>query len=153
MDPERMAQYELTPADIASALREQNAQFAAGRIGAQPAESGQAFTLSVSTPGWLTEPDDFEDVIIRSDADGQTLRLGQVADVELGAQGYDFSATYNSQAAVPLASTCSPAPTRWRPPRRCARPSRTWDPGFPTGLSTRSPTTPRNSSRPPYRRW
>lgn len=100
--PDKLAEYWLTPGDVAAALREQNAQFAAGRIGAQPAPPGQAFTYSVSTPGRLVQPEDFERVILRSDEDGRTLRLGDVARAELGAQSYDFSATFNAKAAVPI---------------------------------------------------
>ncbi|UAW99760.1 multidrug efflux RND transporter permease subunit [Halopseudomonas nanhaiensis] len=100
--PDKLAEYGLTPSDVAAALREQNAQFAAGRIGAQPAPPDQAFTFSVSTPGRMVSPDDFERIILRSDADGRTLRLGDVARAELGAQSYDFTATFNAKAAVPI---------------------------------------------------
>lgn len=94
--PDKLAEYGLTPSDVAAALREQNAQFAAGRIGAQPAPEDQAFTFSVSTPGRMVTPEDFERIILRSDADGATLRLGDVARAELGAQSYDFTATFLS---------------------------------------------------------
>ncbi|KPQ02955.1 efflux RND transporter permease subunit [Marinobacter sp. HL-58] len=100
--PDKMAQYELTPSDVQAALEGQNAQFAAGRIGAQPAPEGQAFTYTVTTPGRLTTPEQFEDVILRSDEQGASLRLGDVARVELGSQSYDFSANYNGQTAVPM---------------------------------------------------
>jgi multidrug efflux pump len=100
--PDTLAEYDLTPADVAAAINEQNAQFAAGRIGAEPAPEGQAFTFSVSTPGRFTDPAEFENIILRSDEDGATLRLGDVARAELGAQGYDFSATYNGEPTVPI---------------------------------------------------
>lgn len=100
--PDKLAEYQLTPSDVAQALREQNAQYAAGRIGAEPAPEGQAFTYSVSTPGRMVTPEDFERIILRSDVDGRALRLGEVARAELGAQSYDFSATYNAKAAVPI---------------------------------------------------
>ncbi len=100
--PDKLAEYNLTPSDVAAALREQNAQFAAGRIGAEPSPPGQAFTYSVSTPGRMVTPEDFERIILRSDAEGRTLRLGDVARAELGAQSYDFTANYNAKAAVPI---------------------------------------------------
>lgn len=100
--PDKLAEYQLTPSDVAQALREQNAQYAAGRIGAEPAPEGQAFTYSVSTPGRMVTPEDFERIILRSDVDGRALRLGEVARAELGAQSYDFSATFNAKAAVPI---------------------------------------------------
>ncbi|MCK8516509.1 multidrug efflux RND transporter permease subunit [Methylonatrum kenyense] len=100
--PDKMAQYDLTPSDIAAALREQNAQFAAGRIGAEPSSEGQAFTFAVTTRGQLDDTGEFERIILRSDEDGGTLRLGDVARAELGAQDYNFSATYNGEPTVPI---------------------------------------------------
>jgi len=102
LQPDKMAEYDVSPMDVAAALREQNAQFAAGRLGSQPSPKDQAFTFSVATPGQLQEPEEFEQIILRSTSDGATLRLGDVARVELGAQNYDFSATYNGQPTVPV---------------------------------------------------
>src|SRR5690554_473838 len=67
--PDKLAQYELTPADVAGAIRSQNAQFAAGRIGAEPAPRDQAFTYSVSVPGRLESTEEFGSIILRSDED------------------------------------------------------------------------------------
>ena len=100
--PDKLAQYELTPADIAAAIREQNAQFAAGRLGAEPAPPDQAFTFTVTTRGQLATPREFEEIILRANADGSTLRLKDVARAELGAVDYSFAATYNGMAAVPI---------------------------------------------------
>ena len=100
--PDKLAEFDLTPSDVAAAMREQNAQFAAGRIGAEPAPEGQAFTYSVSTPERMTTPKEFEQIILRSDEDGSTLRLGDVARAELGAESYDFSATFDAKSAVPI---------------------------------------------------
>lgn len=100
--PDLLAQYGLVPADVATAIREQNAQFAAGRLGAEPAPAGQDFTFAVSTRGQLTTPEEFEQIILRSDADGSVLRIGDVARAELGAQDYSFSAAYGGQPAVPM---------------------------------------------------
>lgn len=106
--PDLLAQFDLTPSDIAAALREQNAQFAAGRIGAEPSPEDQAFTFTVTTPGQLDSAQAFEQIILRSDQDGGTLRLGDVARVELGSQNYDISATYNGESAVPMAVYLQP---------------------------------------------
>ncbi len=102
LSPDKLAQYDLTPSDVASAIREQNAQFAAGSLGAEPAPEGQAFTFSVTTQGQLSDPEEFEQIILRAGEDGSTLRLGDVARAELGSQNYAFSATYNGQSAVPM---------------------------------------------------
>jgi multidrug efflux pump len=100
--PDRLAQYGLAPSDVAAAIREQNSQFAAGRFGDEPMPQAQAFTYAVTTPGRLADPKEFENIILRSDASGATLRMRDVARVELGAQDYAFSATYNGARAVPI---------------------------------------------------
>lgn len=100
--PDKLAQYDLTPADVAAAVREQNAQFAAGKFGQEPMEEAQAFTYSVRTPGRLADPEEFANIILRADSKGAALRLGDVARIELGAQDYAFSATYNGGPAVAI---------------------------------------------------
>lgn len=101
-DPAKLAEYRLNPQDLAGAIRSQNAQYAAGRFGGNPAPAGQAFTYSATTDTQLNEPEQFEQIILQTDEDGGYLRLGDVADVELGSQNYDFSAIYNGQRAVPM---------------------------------------------------
>ncbi len=100
--PDKLAQADLTPSDVAAAIREQNAQFAAGRLGAEPSPEGQAFTFAVTTRGQMNSAAEFEEIILRADEDGGVLRLGDVARAELGAQDYSFSATYNGRPSVPL---------------------------------------------------
>jgi len=100
--PDKVAQYNLTPGDIALVIREQNAQFAAGRFGDEPMKNPQTFTYSVTTPQRLVDPKQFEDIIIRSDENGGALRLRDVARVELGALTYGFSAIFNGSPAVPI---------------------------------------------------
>ncbi|MFH7321001.1 efflux RND transporter permease subunit [Desulfurivibrio sp. D14AmB] len=102
LQPDKLARHGLTPSDVADALREQNAQFAAGQLGGEPAPPGQAFTYTVTTPGQFSTPEEFAGVILRADQQGGTLRLGDVARIEVGAQRYDFSATYNGTPTVPL---------------------------------------------------
>jgi len=100
--PDKLAQYDLTPGDIATAIREQNAQFAAGRFGEEPAQNDRAFTYSVNTEGRLPDAKAFEEIIIRSDSNAATLRLKDLARVELGAQNYSFTATLNGSPTVPI---------------------------------------------------
>ncbi|RFF29014.1 MULTISPECIES: efflux RND transporter permease subunit [unclassified Wenzhouxiangella] len=102
LKPDKLAQFGLTPADVAGAVRDQNAQYAAGRLGAEPAPDDTAFTMAVSTSGQLADAEEFERIILRSQSDGSVLRLGDVARVELGAQDYNFSATYDDQPSVPI---------------------------------------------------
>ena len=106
--PDKLAQYNLTPADVAAVVREQNQQFAAGRFGEEPMTRPQVFTYSVTTPPRLTDRTQFEDIIIRSEENGGALRLRDVARVELGALLYGFSGTFNGSPAVPIAVYLQP---------------------------------------------
>src|SRR6202158_2464645 len=100
--PDKLAQYNLTPGDVAVAIREQNAQFAAGRFGEEPSQSNLAFTYSVNTEGRLPDAKAFEEIIVRADANAATLRLKDIARVELGAQNYSFIASLNCSPTVPI---------------------------------------------------
>ena len=71
--PDKLAQYNLTPSDIAAVVREQNQQFAAGRFGEEPMNNPQVFTYSVTTPPRLVDRTQFEDIIIRSEENGGAL--------------------------------------------------------------------------------
>lgn len=101
-DPAKMAQFQLNPQDLAVAIRAQNAQYAAGRFGGNPAPEGTDFSFSATTNTQLAEPAQFANIILRTTDEGGYLRIRDVADVELGSQNYDFSATYNGQQAVPM---------------------------------------------------
>lgn len=140
-----MSQLGVTPEDIATALRDQNAQFAAGRMGAEPMSSGVGVTWQITTQGRLTTPEQFGDVILRTQPDGSILRLKDVATIELGAQSYDFVGKYNGLDAVPIGIYLSPArtplpPPKWSRPRwrNCPK-SSLW------AWLTASPTIPRPS--------
>ena len=102
LKPDKLAQFSLTPADVAAGVRDQNAQYAAGRIGAEPTPDDTAFTLAVTTSGQLADPEEFAQIILRSESDGSVLRLGDVARVELGAQDYNFASILNGQPNVPI---------------------------------------------------
>jgi HAE1 family hydrophobic/amphiphilic exporter-1/multidrug efflux pump len=100
--PDRLAQLGLTPSDVAAAVREQNAQFAAGRVGEEPMQGGADFTFSVTTLGRLAEPEQFENIIVRTTDAGGVVRLRDVARVELGSREYNFSAARNGRPTVPI---------------------------------------------------
>lgn len=102
LKPDKLAQFGLTPSDIAAAIREQNAQFAAGRFAEEPQKDAPAFTYTVTTQGRFADPREFENIIIRSDNFGGALRVKDIARVELGALNYSFSATYNGAPTVPI---------------------------------------------------
>ena len=98
--PDKLAQYKLTPSDVTSSIREQNSQFAAGRFNEEPSPGGRAFTYTVTTTGRLPDVEAFENIILRSDENGATLRVKDVARVELGAIDYGFEATYNGKPTI-----------------------------------------------------
>src|SRR5512140_1222946 len=97
--PDRLASLGITPQDISNAIKEQNAQAPAGRIGAEPAPPGQQNQFNVRALGLLKEPREFEEIIIRSNPDGSQVKIKDVARVELGAQTYDLGARLNQKPA------------------------------------------------------
>jgi hydrophobe/amphiphile efflux-1 (HAE1) family protein len=99
IDPGRAAALDLTAGDIVAALKAQNVQVAAGTLG-QPPSPGSAFQLNVETQGRFTDPKQFENVVIRTDADGRQVRVGDVARVEIGADSYSTSAYLNDRDSV-----------------------------------------------------
>ena len=103
LQPDRMAALGVTPADVAAAVNSQNAQFAAGKIGAAPSPPGQQLEFTVTARGRLVEPEAFGDIVLRSAGPRGVLRVKDVARVELGAQSYDASNSVNGQPAIALA--------------------------------------------------
>src|ERR1044072_4935265 len=89
LNPNRMAQLARTPADVISAVREQNLQAPAGRVGMAPSPKDQEFTYTVSAPGRLVPPHEFENIIIRESATGAQIRVKDVGRAELGSQDYN----------------------------------------------------------------
>jgi HAE1 family hydrophobic/amphiphilic exporter-1 len=97
--PDKLAVLGITPQDIQNAIREQNAQSPAGRIGAEPAPPGQEMQFNVRALGLLKEPSEFAEIIIRSNPDGSQVKIKDVGRVELGAQTYDLRARLNESPA------------------------------------------------------
>jgi hydrophobe/amphiphile efflux-1 (HAE1) family protein len=98
--PDRLSQLKLTTADLIRALNEQNAQFAAGKVGQSPMDARQELVYTITTQGRLADPRDFENIIVRANPDGSSLRLRDVARVELAAKDYDFAGRINGSPAV-----------------------------------------------------
>ncbi|MEW6322457.1 MAG: multidrug efflux RND transporter permease subunit [Acidobacteriota bacterium] len=101
LDPDRLAARALTAGDVLQAIREQNVQVAAGAVGQQPS-SGSAFQLAINATGRLSDPDAFEDIIVRVADDGGRVRLGDVARVELGGDQYALRSLLNNQPAAAI---------------------------------------------------
>ncbi len=109
IDPGKMVGYNITTADISAAIAAQNAQVAAGQIGAAPNPVSQDLTATVLVQGQLADPEEFAAIILRANPDGSTVRLRDVARVEIGAEVYNFSTRLNGKptasAAIQLSST------------------------------------------------
>ncbi len=105
LDPVRMAGRALTADDVVSALQEQNVEVAAGQVGSQPALPGQQFQISVRAVGRLSESSQFEDIILKSNADGTLVRLRDVGRAELGAEDYSSDLNYSGHESVGIGIT------------------------------------------------
>ena len=99
LDPDKLNGYALTPADVIAAVQAQNAQISIGQLGDTPSVPGAQLNATVTALGRLQTPEQFGNIVLRSNSDGSTLRLRDVARVELGLASYDFSARYNGKPA------------------------------------------------------
>lgn len=103
LDPNKLASRNLTPLDVERALREQNIQSGAGRIGQEPANSNQSFAIPLRADSRFTSVEDGENLIIQTGSDGLITRIKDVGRVELGAENYDVFGTLNGQPTAGLA--------------------------------------------------
>ncbi len=100
LDPARMQVRGLAAEDVIAAIREQNVEVAAGKVGQPPAPPGTAFEYTVTTRGRLQTVEEFEGVVLRTNADGGVIRLRDVGRAELGAQSYSMFADFNGRPAA-----------------------------------------------------
>ena len=103
IDPDKMVGLNITADDINAAITAQNAQVAAGQIGAQPNPVTQDLTATVLVQGQLTTPAQFGNIILRANPDGSSVRLKDVARIEQGAESYNFTSRLNGQPSAALA--------------------------------------------------
>ena len=108
LDPDRLTELNLTPNDVIAAVQSQNVQAALGRIGAAPVANEQQVQINVKTKGRLTRPEEFANIILRANPDGSTIRVGDVARVEMGAQSQDRYSRYNGAPAAAIGIYQSP---------------------------------------------
>ena len=102
LDPEQMASRGITTADVIRALREQNVQVAAGRLGQPPIPQGQQFQYTLSTQGRLRLPGEFEQIVVKTGTAGKLTLLKDIARIELGSKNFDTSCTLDGQPSVGL---------------------------------------------------
>ena len=140
LNPLRMAELNLSTADIAQAVRDQNNQYSAGTIGAQPGGTDIMMTWQVSGLGRLLTAEEFGNIIIRTQpGGGGVLRLKDVARVELGAANYDLDAKVNGVNAVPMAIYLASGANALDTADRVAEYMQTISQNFPVGLQYEVP--------------
>ncbi len=102
LKPDRMAQLGLTTSDVSNAIKIQNAQNAAGKIGQEPAPGDQQLVYTVTAKGRLLTPEEFGNIVIRASGPGGVLRLKDIARIELGAYSYDQQVTLDGQPTIAM---------------------------------------------------
>ena len=108
VNPEKLAFYNLTSEDITSVVNSQNNQYSTGSVGAEPLNVIQPFTYSISTEGRLKNVEAFENIIVRSNKDGSTLKLKDVAEVKLGSDSLNTIGKFNSEPMIPVGIFLAP---------------------------------------------
>ncbi len=103
LDPNKLDNFKLTPLDVKNAVQAQNAQVAAGQLGGLPSVTGQQLNATITAQTRLRTAAQFEDILLRTQADGSQVRLRDVARIELGSESYDTMARYNGKPAAGLA--------------------------------------------------
>ena len=151
--PDRMAQLKVTSADLIRVLNEQNAQFAAGKIGQSPTSGAQELVYSITTRGRLSEPEEFENIVVRANGDGSLLRLKDVARVELGAKDYEFRGRVNGNSATLVGIFLQPNANALDTADRVQAEMTRLAQSYPQGLQHHVVYDTRVSSRCRYAKW
>ncbi|MAF75120.1 MAG: hydrophobe/amphiphile efflux-1 family RND transporter [Idiomarinaceae bacterium] len=145
LDPARLRSYNMVPSDVVNAVRAQNAQVSAGQLGQAPADTDQqVINATVTVQSYLQTPEEFRNILLKTDSSGAQVRLGDVADVEIGSENYSVISLYNGQEAaalgISLAAGANALETREAVGARIAE----LETNFPAGLSSVVPydTTP-----------
>jgi len=108
LDPAKLYSYALQPSDVAAAIRAQNVQISAGKIGGLPSPDNQQLTATVRAQSRLQTPEQFRNIIVKSDRSGAIVRVGDVARVELGSESYDMSTRLNGHPAAGVGVMLAP---------------------------------------------
>ena len=130
LDPEKLSARNMTAGDVANAVRSQNTQVAAGQIGQQPAPNGQLIQVPLDTLGRLTDVEQFENIIVKADANGRLTRLKDIAQIELGAKNQDISCKVNGIPSATMAVFQLPDANALDSPRRSSPRWTSWRKGF-----------------------
>src|SRR5436190_1551796 len=132
--PDKMARLNVTTADVAAALRAQNAQYAAGKIGAEPAPPGQNIVYTVTATGRLVDPEQFGDIVVRASGPSGVLRLKDLARIEMGALNYDTYNTLDGKPTIGMATFLQPGANALEVAQSVRQRMAELKPGFPQGV-------------------
>ncbi|MGB6054585.1 MAG: efflux RND transporter permease subunit, partial [Burkholderiaceae bacterium] len=144
LDPSKLDTYRLAPDDVIAAVRAQNAQIAVGQLGGTPAVDGQQLNATVTAQDRLQTPEQFRQIVVRSNTDGSVLTLGDIARVEMGAENYDFISRYNGKPATGVAISLATGANALDTAVGVEKALKQLQPTFPQGLTAVIPfdTTP-----------
>jgi len=137
LDPDKVSARNLTAGDVAAAIRRQNVEVAAGQFGQAPQPADNQFQLAIQLKGRLTTPAEFEDIVLKADADGQVTRLRDVARVELDANDYSIDALLDGKPAAGIAIFQQPGSNAIETANAIERTMKELKRAFPDGLDYR----------------
>jgi multidrug efflux pump len=144
LDPNKLDTYRLSTNDVIASIRAQNAQVAVGQLGGTPSVVGQQLNATISAQDRLQTPDQFRNIVVRSNPDGSVLKLGDIARVEIGAENYDFLTHYNGKPATGVAISMATGANALDTAAGVQAKLKELQPYFPQGLTAVTPfdTTP-----------
>ena len=134
LSPDKLTKYNLTPAEVIALVQEQNSQFAAGFFGQEPVRKDLDFTYTVTTQGRFTTPEEFGNILVRTNPDGSSLLLKDLARIELGAEDYSVNAFYNGRPAVAFGLFLQPGANALSVAEGVAKKIKELSQSFPEGL-------------------
>jgi multidrug efflux pump len=139
LNPDQLRGYGLSASEVLDAVRGQNVQFAAGKIGADPAPAEQGFTATVSAEGRFSTPEQFGNIILRTNNDGTTVRLRDVARIKMGATFYGFDSEWDGKPAAGFAVQLAPGANALGVAKAIRERMAELEPTFPQGVTWFSP--------------
>jgi HAE1 family hydrophobic/amphiphilic exporter-1 len=135
LDPDRIAAYKMNPAEVIAALQAQNVQVSAGVLNQPPLPSHEAFQLNVQTLGRLSTPEQFANIVLKSDGNGHETRLRDVGRVEIGAQDYSATGYLDRNDAIPILVFSQPGANSLAVDANVKATMKTLAQNFPAGLT------------------
>jgi len=135
VDPNKLMAYKLTPSNVVEAIKSQNAQFSAGVLGDLPAPSSQRMATSIVITGQLASPEEFGNIVLRANPNGSTVRIRDIARVEIAGQSYGFSARLNGKQIAAVGVQLTPTANALETARLVRAKMEELSKYFPAGMS------------------